>query len=111
MMNDSDLMELADALQACSFDELCQRRLLDADFIVACVEAGIVEAHAQLPRTEWRFTTRTILRIERAQRLQRDLDVQVQDLALVLDLLDEVQTLREEVSALRRRLQHWEHPL
>jgi chaperone modulatory protein CbpM len=111
-MNDSDLMELAEALQqACSFDELCQRRLLDADFIVQCVEAGIIDVHARLPRADWRFSTQTILRIERAQRLQRDLDVQLQDLALVLDLLDEVQTLREEVVLLRRRLQHWEHSL
>ncbi|MGA0805791.1 MAG: chaperone modulator CbpM [Pseudohongiellaceae bacterium] len=108
-MSDRDLLQLADLLEACSFEELCQRRLLDADFIVHCVEAGIVDVHAQQPLTEWRFTTQTVLRIERALRLQRDLDMQLQDLALVLDLLDEVQQLREEVVALRRRLQHWEH--
>jgi len=110
-MNDRDLNELNEALQACSFDELCQRRLLDADFVVACVDAGIVDVLALQPRAEWRFSTQTVLRIERAQRLQRDLDLQLHDLALVLDLLDEVQTLREEVLMLRRRLQHWEHSL
>lgn len=108
-MSDRDLLELTELLEACSFDELCQRRLLDADFIMRCVEAGIIDVHAQLPRAQWRFTAQSVLRIERAQRLQRDLDIQLQDLALVLDLLDEVQQLREEVVALRRRLQHWEH--
>jgi chaperone modulatory protein CbpM len=107
-MNERDIMELAEALQDCSFDELCQRRLLDADFVLQCIESGIVEVQAQT-RAEWRFSAQAMLRIERARRLQRDLDVQLQDLALVLDLLDEVDGLREEVAMLRRRLQHWEH--
>jgi chaperone modulatory protein CbpM len=110
-MSDKDRMEPMDTLSWCSFDELCQRRLLDADFILQCVDAGIIEMQLQTPRTEWRFSTTTVLRIERARRLQRDLDVQLADLALVLDLLEEVQTLREEVATLRRRLQHWEHVL
>ncbi len=110
-MSEKDIMELAEALHWCSFDELCQRRLLDADFIVQCIEAGIVDMQVDAPQAEWRFSTATVLRIERARRLQQDLDVQLADLALVLDLLDEVQTLRQEVATLRRRLQHWEHSL
>lgn len=107
-MNEHELMQLADALESCSFEELCQRRLLEADFVLQCVEAGIVEMQAGLPPAQWRFTTVSVLRIERARRLQRDLDVQLGDLALVLDLLDEVESLRAEAAALRRRLQHWE---
>lgn len=108
-MNEHDIMDLAEALQVFNLDELCQRRLLDAEFVVQCVELGIVDIHHAQPRSAWRFPVAAVLRMERAQRLQRDLGVQTDDLALVLELLDEVETLRAEVTALRRRLQHWEH--
>lgn len=107
-MSDKDLGGSVDALQWYSLDELCRRPRLDADFVLQCMEAGIVELQAHEPPGRWRFSAAMVLRIERARRLQHDLEVQLNDLALVLDLLDEVESLRGEVASLRRRLQYWE---
>lgn len=104
-MNDTESLGLVEWY---SFDELCRRPRLDADFVLQCVEAGIVDMQARQPPQEWRFSATTVLRLERARRLQHDLEIQLNDLALVLDLLDEVEGLRLEVAMLRRRLQHWE---
>lgn len=111
-MTSKEIHELVEALQEWSLVELCQRHLLDADFIVACVESGITEASglvANLPQAEWRFSAAAVLRIEKARRLQRDLELGLSEMVLVLDLLDEVESLRAEVNSLRKRLQHWEH--
>jgi chaperone modulatory protein CbpM len=111
-MTSNEIHELVEGMQEWSLLELCQRHLLDADFIVACVESGIIEAGglaATMPQAEWRFSAAAVLRIEKARRLQRDLELGLGEMVLVLDLLDEVESLRAEVSSLRKRLQHWEH--
>lgn len=113
-MTDKAVYELTEVLQTCSFDEMCERYLLDADFIVRCVESGITEVEVtqlQVPQPQWRFSIAAVQRIEKARRLQRDLDINLNDLALVLDLLEEVEDLRTTVSVLRKRLQHWEQGL
>jgi hypothetical protein len=51
-----------------------------------------------------------LLRIQKAYRLHRDLDIHPASLGLILELLDEREALREEVAMLRRRLSHWELP-
>lgn len=108
----TDLHELVEAMQEWSLVELCQRQLLDADFIIACVECGITDVVGlaeKLPQAQWRFSAAAVVRIEKARRLQRDLDLGLNEMALVLDLLDEVDSLRAEVSELRKRLRYWEH--
>lgn len=110
-MNDRELYLLVESIEEWSFSELCQRHLLDEAFVIACVECGVVEAARigpQLPSEEWRFPAAAVMRMERARRLQRDLDLAVADMGLVLDLLEEVEQLRLEVDTLRQRLRHWE---
>jgi chaperone modulatory protein CbpM len=110
-MSDTTILELSAVLEDWSFDELCRRHLLDADFVVECVECGISEAMGfseNRPPTQWLFTATAVLRIERARRLQRDLDIELGDMAMLLDLLEEVESLRHEVTTLRKRLSHWE---
>ena len=79
---------------------------LDSDFIEQCVAFGLVDL-AGLP-SQWRFSPTVRLRLERAWRLHRDLEVHPSALPLVLQLLEEVEILRQESSQLRQRLRHWE---
>ena len=57
------------------------------------VEQGIVDPRGQTP-ARWRFRVSQLRRVRRAQRLQRDLGVNAPGIALVLELLDEVECLR-----------------
>lgn len=100
-------MDQLDTWVTCSFTELCQRSNLDSDFVVQCVEVGIADPQGDSP-VEWSFTSSAAVRIQKAYRLQRDLEIDLNGLAVVLDLLDEVETLQEELGSLRKRLAHWE---
>ena len=100
-------MDQLETWVSCSFSELCQRNNLDTDFVVQCVEVGIADPQGNSPG-EWSFTSNAAVRIQKAYRLQRDLEIDLNGLAVVLDLLDEMESLQEELGSLRRRLAHWE---
>ena len=68
--------------------------------IVSLVEEGVLEPlerRRSRRADEWRFAGDSLKRAARAIRLQRELDIDISALGLVLDLL-------EEIEALRRRL-------
>jgi len=60
--------------------------------IVELVQEGILEPVVDQPR--WGFQASELRRARRAVRLQRDLDINLAGVALVLDLLEEVESLR-----------------
>jgi chaperone modulatory protein CbpM len=81
--------------QTISIVELCHCCDLPAEQVLTLVEYGIIEPldfHSSHIR--WQFTGSSIVRIQTAQRLQRDLEVNLAGAALVLDLLDEIKMLR-----------------
>lgn len=80
---------------------------LEITFVVQCVEVGVTECSG--PQLQWQFDAASRARLLKAWRLHRDLDVHIGALPLVLDLLEEVEGLRQEAAHLRSRLQHWEH--
>lgn len=80
---------------------------LDAAFVEQCVALGLADVSGTMQ--EWVFDAATRLRLERAWRLHRDLDLHPGALPLVLELLDEVEALRVEAAQLRARLRHWEN--
>jgi chaperone modulatory protein CbpM len=61
--------------------------------IVALVEEGVVEPKSGA-RTEWRFAGHSLNRAAKAIRLQRELDLDLSAVALVLDLLEQIDALR-----------------
>lgn len=100
--------EAPEDLTVCTLQELCERiAAVDEGFIVQCVEHGIAQVRGAVPE-EWRFTSTAVLRIRKAHRLHRDLDLQIDSLGLVLELLDERDSLLQQITTLQRRLQQWE---
>lgn len=87
--------------------EVCRRTRINEAFIVECVEHGVAPV-AGTDSPAWRFSVMSILRLQKAWRLHRDLELQVSSLALVLDLLDERDQLQQQLDELRARLGHWE---
>ncbi len=97
----SDLVGETDTVFTLS--EICERCGVRAEMIVEMVEYGIVTPLE--PATKrWQFSTDALLRLRRAQRLQRDLKLNLSGLALTLELLDEIEALRDEVTYLKHRL-------
>ncbi|MGO4155047.1 chaperone modulator CbpM [Cupriavidus sp. YAF13] len=68
----------------------------DIEQVVALVEEGVLTPHGEdAPR--WRFDGATFKRARAALRLARDLELGVAGVAVVLDLLDEIETLRAKL--------------
>ena len=82
-----------------SLPQLCEACGVEGNEIVLLVEAGILEPSGDT-RHHWRFTGESLHRARRALRLQQDLGLNAAGVALALDLIDEMNRLREE---LRRR--------
>jgi chaperone modulatory protein CbpM len=56
---------------------------------------------------QWQFDLQTLARLCKAQRLQRDLKMNLPGLAMSLELLDEVHDMRREVDRLNQQLRHF----
>jgi chaperone modulatory protein CbpM len=93
--------ELVDTAPICTIDELCLACKVDANWIAELVEHGVIEPIGQ-DKTDWRFTSLTIVRVAKAKRLERDLNLNPPSVAIVLDLLDEIDDLRAQLGEIRR---------
>jgi chaperone modulatory protein CbpM len=87
-----------------SLSEVCERCGLHAEIIVEMVEHGIVAPVVEQSNNSWQFSIEALLRLNRAQRLRQDLEINLPGLALSLDLLDQIETLQQELAALRTQL-------
>ena len=76
-----------------SLGELCRASRLSAERVIEFAEVGVVEPIGGSPES-WRFRGVNLRRIRCAQRLEEDLGVNTAGVALILDLLDEVEQLR-----------------
>ncbi len=85
--------------QAISLAELCRCCSLPAEQVVTMIENGIVEPiESRITISRWQFRGESVLRIQTAIRLKRDLGVNTAGAALALELLDEVKALRQQLS-------------
>ena len=79
--------------------ELCRVVRLPAERVTELVEEGIVEPLGRDP-ARWRFGGASVHRVRCALRLERDLGVNFAGAAVVLDLLDELLSLRARLERL-----------
>jgi len=70
--------------------------------IVALVDEGVLEPKGR-ESSEWRFAGHSLRRAAKAIRLQRDLEIDPAAIALVLDLLDQIESLRAQIPSHYRR--------
>jgi chaperone modulatory protein CbpM len=81
-----------------SLFELCRACRADTDEVLMLVDAGVLEPMGSEP-ADWRFGGASLRRAHVALRLARDLGIEPSGLALVLDLLDEIDSLRRRLHA------------
>ncbi len=82
--------------------ELCRRCGVHVELIVTYVEYGMLNPSGR-EVTAWRFSAASQRRVARALRLQQDLDINPAGVALVLDLLDQIDALHAQLNLLRDR--------
>ena len=88
--------EIIETRREMSLSDLCEVCAVTSERVVQLVDEGLVEPVGREP-AEWRFSGRSIRRVVVAERLSRDLRLNVAGAALVLDLLDEVKQLRQRL--------------
>jgi len=94
--------ELVDDEHRYDIEQLCRVCGVASSAVIEMVEHGVLEVEGGAP-ARWRFSNRMLVRFRAAHRLRRDLQINLPGVALCLDLLDELESLRREVSVLRRR--------
>ncbi|MEO5659240.1 MAG: chaperone modulator CbpM [Polaromonas sp.] len=82
-----------------SLSDLCRACAAEADRIVELVNEGVLAPAGDTP-DYWRFTGIQLHRARVALRLESDLGVNLAGAALVLELLDELHSLRERLQLL-----------
>jgi len=70
------------------------------DDIIELVEEGVIEPQPPRREADWSFPATQLRRAYKAVRLQRDLQINPAGVALVLDLLEEVENLRARLDQL-----------
>lgn len=89
VLSESEEVTLADLTRTCR---------VHAEWVMALVEEGVIEPlHPGGP--QWRFAATSIVRIQKAQRLERDLGVNLPGVALALELLDRIEALEARLRA------------
>jgi len=84
--------------------ELCEREELSRPVVVQLVQYDIAQPVAGASIEDWVFDVTSAHWMQRAIRLQRDLDIDWIAVAMLIDLLQERERLREENRCLRQRL-------
>ena len=79
--------------------EFCQITKLESSYVLELVAVGIIDTH-----NHEGFDANQILRGVKARRLQRDLEMDLQGVALVLDLVDQNQVMRLRLHHLEQLL-------
>jgi len=76
-----------------SLGDLCNACSRHAEWVVELVDEGILQP-AGRDQEQWRFPGTSLQRARTAMRLQQDLQINLAGVALALDLLDEIESLR-----------------
>ena len=93
---------LLDSESSLTLGELSRCCGVHAEFIVELVQEGIIDPLDRDPAS-WRFTGLSLLRVNRALRLRRDLGINLAGIALAFELMDEIEQLRARLNLLEPR--------
>lgn len=103
-MTKKDIIIIADYSEQSpiSFAEIIEMYDLSEALLQELIEYDIL--HPQQRDQDWLFDAVQVKRLQTAMRLQRDLDVNFAGIALVLDLMDELEELRARAAFLEKHI-------
>ena len=92
---------LLDEQTELSLNDLSYACCSSAEWIIQLVEEGAIEPVGHkthgTQKTPWRFSARSLQQAQTAMRLQQDLNINIAGVALVLELLQEIENLQAEL--------------
>ena len=88
---------LLDERTKLSLIELSQACSSSVEWVVELVSEGVLDptGHEQ---AQWRFSGTNLLKARAAMRLQQDLAINIAGIALALDLMEQIEEMRERLS-------------
>ena len=98
-------VELMEPSATFTLREVCERGDCHAEFVIKLVNYGVIAPMEETPEArQWQFDLQTLARLRKAQRLQRDLKMNLPGLAMSLELLDEVRDMQRQIDRLNNQL-------
>ncbi len=94
---------LMDEQSTISFVDVCQKCNLSEEMLLDMIEHGLCNQQVVHLQTTY-FDEKTLSRIQSACRIQHDLGINVPGVVLVLELLDELEQLRNELNILQHHV-------
>lgn len=79
-----------------SLDDIGRACSSSTEWVIELVEQGVLDPTGE-SRQVWRFSGACLVRARVARRLQRDLDINVEGVALAIELMEEIRSLRERL--------------
>jgi chaperone modulatory protein CbpM len=79
-----------------TLNDLCKLCCVSQEEIFQMVEEGILEPH-EISQTDWQFHGYELRKVQIALRLQKDLQVNLPGVAVILNLLDEIEELKKQM--------------
>jgi chaperone modulatory protein CbpM len=89
---------LLDEAHEITLAELTRSCRVHTEWIMELVEEGVLEP-LQPGGPQWRFSATSVVRVQKAHRLQRDLGVNLPGIALALQLLERIDALEGRLRA------------
>lgn len=86
------------------FGDFCAWLRVDRHWVTSLVEAGVIEPRGTAPEA-WSFPASDLVRVRAVTRLVRDLDVNLEGAAVILDLIEERRRLERRIALLERLLE------
>jgi chaperone modulatory protein CbpM len=84
-----------------TFVELCRVSGASEEQLTTWISEGAFEPRGVRPE-EWRFSGTALRRVRSAHRLARDFEINPSGIALVLDLLDEIDAMRAQLKRMNQ---------
>lgn len=84
--------------------DLCATANIGADYIIELIEYRVINPISGEVPQEWQFSVNALSIVSKAARLHRDLDIDWADIALVLNLLEEIDQLKNENRQLKQQI-------
>ena len=92
--------EVIGSESAYSLEELSHTCNVEVAWIIELVEHGIIEARGKTA-SEWKFSSLSVVSLAKAKRFDRDLGLNPAGIALVFDLLNEIDRLKAHLNVLK----------
>lgn len=90
-----------------SCTEICQYEGIEKEAVIDIVEYGIAKPIAGKDAMDWVFDISSVHWMKKAARLSRDLEIDWVAVALVIDLLQQRESLQRENERYQRQLQRF----